>query len=136
MSSEERKIADLREGLDGVTVRVRVIEASDPKVIQTRKGPRVISEAIVGDDSGKIKLTLWGKQAGQLQSGDAVEVKGAWTTSYRGEVQLNVGSKGEITSIPDDEVPKPEDVPDSVPKASERPQFRRGAGGFRSRRPF
>ncbi len=115
--SENRKIADLREGLDGIDIKVRVIEAKEPKVIQTRKGSRVISEAIVGDETGRVKLTLWGKQAGTLHEGEAVEIKGAWTTSYRGEVQLNVGSKGQITKIEEDEVPSSENIPENVPKA-------------------
>ncbi len=130
--SERRKVADLREGLDGIDLKVRVIEAREPKVIQTRKGNRVISEAIVGDETGRIKLTLWGKQAGILHDGEAVEIKGAWTTSYRGEVQLNVGSRGEVTKIDENEVPSPDEIPKNVPKAESRPG-RYQSYGYRQR---
>ena len=125
-----RKVADLREGLDGVDLKVRVIEAKEPKVIQTRKGSRVISEAIVGDETGRIKLTLWGRQAGILHDGDAVEIRGAWTTSYRGEVQLNVGSRGQITKIDEDEVPSVDEIPNSVPKAESKPSQQRRYQGY------
>ncbi len=133
--SEKHKVADLHEGLDGIDLKVRVIEAREPKVIQTRKGNRVISEAIVGDETGRIKLTLWGKQAGVLHDGEAIEIKGAWTTSYRGEVQLNIGSRGEISKIDEEEVPSPDEVPKNVPKAESKPGYqgfnRRQKGGYR-----
>ena len=137
MSEEkERKILDLKEGEDNVKVRVRVLDASDPKVIQTRKGPKTISEAIVGDETGRIKLTLWGKHAGTLKKGDAVEISGAWTTQYRGKVQINVGYKGEISPIDESEVPQDSDIPESVPEAENPYQYKkrsyRGQGfGYR-----
>ncbi|MCE4610135.1 MAG: OB-fold nucleic acid binding domain-containing protein [Desulfurococcales archaeon] len=126
MSEEqERKVLDLKEGEDNVKVRVRVLETSDPKVIQTRKGPKTISEAIVGDETGRIKLTLWGKHAGTLKKGDAVEISGAWTTQYRGKVQINVGYKGEIKQVEDESVPGESDVPESMPEAENPFQYRR-----------
>ncbi len=131
---EEKKISQLREGEDDVTVRVRVLEVGETKTVQTRKGPRTLSEAVVGDDTGRVRLTLWGKHAGTLEEGEAVEIRGAWTTSYRGEVQLNVGYRGEIDRIEDSEVPQPEEVPEEVPKA-QNPRPRRSYGqGFRGTR--
>jgi len=128
-SGEERKISQLHEGEDGITVRVRVLSVSEPKTVQTRRGPRTLSEAVVGDDTGRVKLTLWGKHAGSLHEGEAVEIRGAWTTSYRGEVQLNVGNRGEIEEIEDDSVPAPEEVPEETPKATTPPR-RRSYGGY------
>ncbi len=131
---EEKKIMDLKEGETDVNVRVRVIETREPKVIQTRKGPRTISEAIVGDDTGRAKLTLWGKHAGSLKQGEAVEISGVWTTQYRGEVQLNVGYRGEIKRIEDSDVPQPEEIPSETPKPENPytpPPRRFNRGGFR-----
>ena len=141
MGMEEgvRKISSLREGEDNVNVKVRVLKTMDTKVVETRKGPRTISEAIVGDETGRIKMTLWGKHAGTLEEGQAIEVKGAWTTAYRGEVQLNVGYRGEIKELDDDEVAQESEIPENVPKAQspsggyrrQRTFYRKGAGGYR-----
>lgn len=131
---DKRRILDLKEGLDNVSVKGRVISVEDPKVIQTRRGPRRISEAVIGDESGRVKVTLWGRHAGSLEEGDAVEIKGAWTTSYRGEVQLNVGYKGEIMKVDDGEAPMEDEIPEETPK-SESYGFRRSrrirSGSFR-----
>ena len=124
--SELSKIKDLKPGLDNVTVQVRVLETREPKVVQTRRGPRTISEAIVGDETARIKLTLWGEKAGSLEEGQAVRIEGAWTTAYRGQVQLNVGSRGNIEEVSGEDVPEAEDVPEDVPSAPETP--RRGYG--------
>ena len=131
---EERKVSSLKEGMDDVTVKGRVLSAEEPKVIQTRKGPRRISEAVIGDETGRVKVTLWGKHAGTLEEGEAVEIKGAWTTSYRGEVQLNVGSKGEIERLDDGEVPSEDEIPEETPKAESQPFRRQQSRGYRQRR--
>ncbi len=111
------KISDLKDGMENVSVKVRVIEVSKPKVIQTRRGPRTISEAIVGDESGRVKLTLWGRHAGSLKEGEVVEIRGAWTTSYRGVIQLNVGNRGRITPLSDDSAPQSHEIPHEMPRA-------------------
>lgn len=126
---KETKISELQPGMDNVSVKVRVIEAQEPRVINTRKGPRTISEAIVGDETGRTRLTLWGHAAGSLKQGEAVEIHGAWTTAYRGQVVLNVGGKSNIEHVEDQEVPQSDEVPEETPKAPEgyRPP-RRGMG--------
>ncbi len=110
------KISDLRENMDNVNVRVRVLEAGESKVIETRSGPRTISEALVGDESGRVRLTLWGKLAGTLKKGDTVEIRNAWTTTYRGQVQLNVGARGNIVKIRSEEVAAEDEIPEETPK--------------------
>ncbi len=144
MSSEEgsfeekefKKIMDLKQGESPVNVKARVLETMESKTIETRRGPRTISEAVLGDDTGRIKTTLWGTKAGTLKEGEAVSVEGAWTTSYRGKVQLNIGSKTEVKEIEDQEVPKAEDVPEDEPTAPYEPREgygrqRRGYGYYR-----
>ncbi len=115
--SEPVKVSELKPGMDNVSVRVRVLEAEAPKVIETRKGPRTISEALVGDETGRVRLTLWGRAAGTVSPGEAVEISGAWTTTYRGNVVLNVGGRGEIKRLEDSEVPAAEEVPEETPRA-------------------
>lgn len=126
------KIGDLKPGNENVVIRGRVVSATPPRTIQTRSGPRTISEAVVGDETGRVKVTLWGKHAGTLKEGEAVEIKGAWTSAYRGEVQVNVSAKTEIRQIEDPSVPSAEEIPNESPKAPEgyRPP-REGFGGFR-----
>ncbi len=54
------KVGNLKPNMESVDVTVRVLEASEARQIQTKNGVRTISEAIVGDETGRVKLTLWG----------------------------------------------------------------------------
>jgi len=132
---ETRKVGELREDLDNVNVKVRVIETRGERTVQTRRGEWTISEAVVGDDTGRIKLTLWGRHAGTVREGEAIEVRGAWTTSYKGDVQLNVGQRGEIERIPEEEVPAVEEIPEDVPKSTGSGYGQRRGWGYRGGRP-
>ncbi len=126
------KVKDLKPGMNDVNIKVRVLSTEEPRTIRVRSGIRTISEAIVGDDTGRVKLTLWGRAAGKVSSGDAIEISGGWTTSYKGHVQLNIGGSRSIKKIGDDEVPKEDEVPNEVPKAP--PTVPRRFRGFRGRR--
>jgi len=129
--TERVKISELKPGMNSVSIRVRVLEAEAPRTINTRKGPRTISEAVVGDETGRTRITLWGHAAGSLQVGDVVEISGAWTTSYRGQVVLNIGGRGNITRVDDNSVPPEDEIPEETPQAPPdwRPP-RRSTGGY------
>ncbi|BAB65497.1 MULTISPECIES: OB-fold nucleic acid binding domain-containing protein [Sulfolobaceae] len=134
----EEKINNLKPGMENVNVTVRVLEATEAKVIQTKNGARTISEAIVGDDTGRVKLTLWGKLAGSIKEGMVVKIDNAWTTAYKGKVQLNAGSKSQISEVNDESFPQADQIPDTTPSAGEyrrpfRGGRRQGRGGRRPR---
>ena len=127
------KIGELKPGIENINIRGRIISVSPPKTIQTKNGLRTISEAVIGDETGRVRVTLWGKHAGTLKEGEAVEIRNAWTSAYRGEVQVNVSSKTELQVIGDDEVPKVEEIPEEFVKAPEDYRPPR-PGGFRGGR--
>ncbi len=114
---EKIKVMDLKPEMNNVNLIVRVLQAGEPKIIMTRSGQRTISEALVGDETGRVKLTLWGHAAGSVKEGEAIEIKGAWTTAFQGRVQLNIGGAGNIRVLDNESVPQPEEIPDSIPTA-------------------
>ncbi len=131
--STSKKVSELRPGDNSVNVKVRVIEAGEPRVVETRKGPRTLSEATVGDETGRVTLTLWGDHAGKLSEGQVVELQNAFTTVYRGKVQLNLGNLGSIAEAEDSDVVPADQIPEDVPEAPEDyrpPRRRRSYGGY------
>ncbi|MEM4686531.1 MAG: OB-fold nucleic acid binding domain-containing protein, partial [Zestosphaera sp.] len=92
MGEVKVKIGDLKPEMNGVSLVARVISVEPSRTISTRSGLRTITEAVVGDETGKVKLTMWGKAlTNKLKEGDSIEVRNAWTTVFKGVVQLNVG---------------------------------------------
>jgi len=122
------KISELKEG-KSVTIKGRVLEVSEVRTVQTKYGPRELSEAIIGDETGRVKVTLWGEKAGTLKEGEVVEIRDGWTTSFRGEIQVNVNRRTEIKKLEDGDAPELEEKPDIVPRA--QGNFRRHARGER-----
>ncbi len=123
------KIKDLKPGMENINAAIRVLESYGVRTIDTKAGTRTLGEYMVGDDTGRVKLVVWGSKAPSLSVGDAVEVKNAWVTIFKGEVQLNAGKNSSIEKLPDDAVPSAEEIPNEVPKASE------GGGRAPPRRP-
>ncbi len=132
-SNPSPKIGGLKPGIENINIRGRIISVSPPRTIQTKSGLRTISEAVIGDETGRVKVTLWGKHAGTLKEGEAVEIRNAWTSAYKGEVQVNVSSKTELQVIGDDEVPPIDQIPEEFVKAPEDYRPPR-TGGFRGGR--
>ena len=134
MSEEEKKsrtpIIDLKPGQEDVTIKGRVLEAGPARVIQTRKGPRTISDAVIGDETGRVKVTAWGSKAGTIEEGKVLEISGAWTTAYRGQVQVNIGRNSEVKELGDEEAPRAEDIPEESPTAPQEYRRPPRRGGY------
>lgn len=122
VEQERTPIINLKPKQENIHIIARVLEAGPTRVIQTRKGPRTISNVVLGDETGRVKATLWGRRAGELKKGQVVEISGAWTTVFRGQVQVNIGSNTVIKVIDDNSVPKKEDIPENSPKAPQEPR--------------
>jgi len=59
-----------------------------------------VADAVVGDESGKIKLTLWNEQIALVNVNDKIRIENGYVTSFKGEVQLNVGKYGKLAVNP------------------------------------
>jgi replication factor A1 len=92
------KIAELKPGMKQVEIAAKVLSISDAREVTTRAGEQSrVAEAMVTDDSGTVKLTLWNEQIDQVKPDNNVTVENGYVTSFRGETQLNVGRYGKLT---------------------------------------
>jgi len=82
-----------------VSVEAKVMEKSDPREVVARFKDEThrVATAIIADETGKIKLTLWNEQINQVNIDDTVRVDNGYVTSFKGEIQLNVGKYGTLT---------------------------------------
>ncbi len=95
------QINDLRAGMKRVNVKAEVLDIPKPAQVHTQFGNTVmVVNAVVGDETGKIKLCLWEGQIGSIASGDNVELKNAQVCVFRGERQVRLGKNGVLTILP------------------------------------
>lgn len=82
-----------------VSIQARVAEKSDPREVTSRFGDQKyrVASATISDETGTVKLTLWNDQIEMVNINDTVRVENGYVTSFRGEIQLNVGKFGTLT---------------------------------------
>ena len=94
------KIVELKPGMKRVEVTAKIIEKSDPREVTTRFGDTSrVATAVVQDDSGTIKLSLWNETIDQVNVNDTVKIENGYVTTFKGETQLNVGRYGRLSVV-------------------------------------
>ena len=90
------KISDLRNGMKRVNVIARVDEKNEPRQVNSKYKDEtyLVADVMVSDETGSIKLTLWNEQIDQVEVGNTIKIENGYVTSFRGEIQLNVGKYG------------------------------------------
>ncbi len=93
-------IKDIDLDVKWVNLKAMVIEKTTPKGVYSRYGnPLSVSIATISDDTGTIKLPLWNAQINSIRVGDKLRIENGRVRSFRGELQVSVGTKGKIEVI-------------------------------------
>jgi len=94
------KVEDLRVGMKKINLNLEVLETSEPARVHTQfRDNAVVSNAVVGDETGRVLLCLWDQQINSVAVGDCIEVKNAHVAMFKGEKQLRLGKNGTITVL-------------------------------------
>jgi replication factor A1 len=93
------RIIDLRSGMKKIELKAKVLEIAKPVLVFTRFGTYAsVANAVIGDETGTIKLCLWNEQIASVSVGDTVWIKNANMSSFKGEKQLRIGKKGTVST--------------------------------------
>lgn len=89
----------MRNRVKNVSIEAKVIEKSETREVLARfkDATHRVATAMIADETGTIKLTLWNEQIDQVKVNDTIKVENGYVTSFRGEIQLNVGKYGKLT---------------------------------------
>jgi len=84
-----------------VEVEATVIEKTGAREVLSRYKDVVlrVANATLSDGTGSIKLALWNDQIDQVNVNDKVRIENGYVTSFRGEIQLNVGRYGKLSVV-------------------------------------
>jgi replication factor A1 len=93
------KIKELKDGMKRVEVEAKVVSKEPTREVLSRYKDVVhrVANASVSDGTGTIKLTLWNDQIDQINVNDNIKVENGYITTFRGEMQLNVGRYGKLS---------------------------------------
>ena len=90
----ERLTLDARE----VNTIVKVVSKS--QVRDTTSGrdfsTHRVADALVGDETGCIYLTLWDDKIDKINEGNTISIKNGYINLFRGSMRLNIGRYGSL----------------------------------------
>jgi ssDNA-binding replication factor A large subunit len=70
---------------------------SEPRTVNLKSGGQAqVADAVLKDDTGQIKLTLWDAQIKMVKQGSKIRIENGYISSFRGENSLNVGKYGKL----------------------------------------
>jgi replication factor A1 len=95
------KIGEVRDGRQRIIVEGHIDHITDTRTVTSRKtGEELkVADATLSDDTGSIKLVLWGNQIPQVKINTNIRIEEGYTNSYRDELQLSVGRWGMLVRL-------------------------------------
>lgn len=141
------KVGELTPASRAVNVKAKVISKTEVRNIAAGRdgAPHRVSDALVGDETGCVYLTLWDDNIEKVNEGNTITIGNGYVTLFRGNMRLNIGKYGtlEIAKEPLEVEVNTENNMSSKVYEQERRPFRRGPrrdfggrerrGGFRRR---
>jgi replication factor A1 len=93
------KIMDIKNGMSDLNLRARVLDIADIKTFNRKDGSTGrVSNITVGDDTGKIRVTLWDEKTDLLSGlkvNDSIEIINAYAreNNFSQQVEVQVGNR-------------------------------------------
>jgi replication factor A1 len=133
------KIGELTPSSRAINVKAKVVSKSEVRNIAAGRdgAPHRVCDALIGDETGCVYLTLWDDNIEKVNEGDTVKIGNGYVTLFRGNMRLNVGRYGTLEIAEEafeGEVNTENNLSDKVYEQQRR-FFRRGRrSGYRQRR--
>jgi replication factor A1 len=81
-----------------VSVTGKVDSVGEPRTVNLKAGgTNNVADAVISDESGSIKLSLWGDDINKIRPGDRVSVENGYINTFKGENSLAVGKFGKLS---------------------------------------
>jgi len=94
------KISELKAGMRNVSVTGKIDSVGDPRTVNLKSGgTNTVADAIISDESGSMKLSLWGDDINKIQPGDRISVENGYINTFKGENSISIGKFGKMTKV-------------------------------------
>ncbi len=129
----EAKVGELTPQSRAVNVTAKVVSKTEIREIPMGRdgSPHRVCDALVGDETGSIYLTLWDDNIEKVNPDDTVRVENGYVTLFKGNMRLNIGKYGKLEPAKEPltvEVNTENNVSSKTYEQERRPF--RGRGGF------
>jgi replication factor A1 len=128
----EAKVGELTPQSRAVNVTAKVVSKSEVRDIPMGRdgSAHKVCDALVGDETGSIYLTLWDDNIEKVNEEDTIRIENGYVTLFKGNMRLNIGKYGKMAPAEEPlegEVNTENNVSSKTYDQPRRP-FRRGGG--------
>ena len=94
----EAKVGDLTPQSKAVNVTAKVVSKTEIREIPMGRdgSPHKVSDALIGDETGVVYLTLWDENIEKVNDGDTIRIENGYVTLFKGNMRLNIGKYGKL----------------------------------------
>ncbi len=136
MESQDLVVENLRPGLKSVNLKFKCASLNEERQVVSRQSGETnrVTEALVGDSSGSILLTLWNDDIDKVEEGHVYKLSNGYTSVFKGSLRLNVGRYGSLEEVEggeDIEINNENNLSDKVYEQEQRYKPRYGDTGSR-----
>jgi len=95
------RIGELNPNSRQVNVTVKVVSKGQVREIMSRRDDSThrVTDALVGDETGCMYLTLWDDNIDKINEEDTVSIRNGYVNLFRGSMRLNVGRYGSLELV-------------------------------------
>lgn len=93
------KISELQAGQGRVSVEAEVKSLEPARSFNKFGRDLRVANAVVSDDSGEIKLTLWNDDIDKVAVGKKIKITNGYVNEFQGEKQLTSGKFGKMEIV-------------------------------------
>ncbi len=139
----EAKVGELTPQSKAVNVTAKVVSKSEIRDIPMGRdgSAHKVCDALVGDETGSIYLTLWDDNIEKVNENDTIRVENGYVTLFKGNMRLNIGKYGKLEPAKEPlaaEVNTENNVSSKTYEQERRPfrgrgGYGRGGGGYGGR---
>jgi len=143
MTDGMMKIEEITPASKQINVLAKVVNVGEPREIPSRFGPsRKVADALVGDETGTVILSLWEDQINNVSKDDILKMENIYVSFVKskenpgkGNIRLNIGKYGKYEKVTEgvSEVKEDVNLSDAEHDLPDRPPRHRSGGGGRRR---
>ena len=92
------KVNELKPSQKKIELIVKVVEKSESREVMVNQNNSIhnVAEALVGDETGSILLSLWDQDIEKVEEGKTYSIENGYTTVFKHSIRLNTGKYGKI----------------------------------------
>jgi replication factor A1 len=151
-SEELVKVETLTPQSRGVNTVVKVVSKGEVRSVTGRDySVRRVTDALVGDETGSLYMTLWDDKIDAINEGATLSITNGYINLFRGNMRLNIGKYGSYEIVEESPIEEVNTENNLSDKKYEQPRrfnryggrgggrgggYNRGGGGYQQRRRY